>query len=103
MTSERTPSGGRGSTGAPFDFRGHLRRPRGTVGQDGRATKNTTITDLREWLESRRPQPTLLDDVRDLWADIAASPSSHAVAGFAGILVGLAVTLGPALVWNWWL
>jgi hypothetical protein len=52
---------------------------------------------------ARRNEPTVMDDLRDLWAAIAADPTSHAVTGFAGVLLGLAVTLGPALVWSWWL
>jgi hypothetical protein len=98
MTSERTPSGGRGSADAPFDFRDHLRRQRDTF-LDGPAT-NTTIIDLRAWLERRRPEPTILDDLRDLWAEITASPTSHAVVGFGGVLVGLATIIVPALVWS---
>lgn len=43
---------------------------------------------------------TILDDLLDLWADIAAEPSSHTVVGVTGVIAGSLGTVGLALLWS---
>lgn len=42
----------------------------------------------------------LIDDLLDLWADIAAEPSSHTVVGVTGVIAGSLGTVGLALLWS---
>lgn len=50
-------------------------------------------------VHERIGEPTLLDDVRELWADIAAEPSSHIVVGLLGFAAGCFGTVGLAWVY----
>ncbi len=56
-----------------------------------------------ELLRRLNGEPTILDDLKDLWAEIRDHPTSHACVGVAGLIAGCFGVVVPAYLWSFWL
>lgn len=58
------------------------------------------VADLDLWLNRQHNAPSLVDDLRALWAGIRAEPGSHLLAALLGLAAGAFGTVGLALIYG---